>query len=162
MNLIQYEQYFNQIPIHFVLVSSFYHIDLIDEYESFIADLRSMKYKTPLLVLESYDLDTIAEKHDNIHDSFDGALLILDRFDVRNLTPYQRVTFLSEKEYIMKQIRRKMLEDKKAHLPEMQGLVADSFKIRKTELIASTYKGFRMTFRIEAPDNEPLSPQLWI
>ena len=157
MNLIDYENYFeNEITARYNRLNDFYHIDMF-EFDSFINDLRGGKFQTPFLALESYNIGTIAHNNDNIHDAISGALVIPDKFDHKRLSKAAKTSFLTETEEIIKQVRAKMLTDsmKPCHL--FHGLLPDSISICKTNVIADNYQGFRMQFSIESPDNTELS-----
>ena len=135
---------------------------MIDEFDNFVNELKTNKFQTPILLLESYTLGTIAPKLDNLHDSFEGAIVVLDKFDQRSLTKQQQSTFLADKEYICKQIRRKMLNDKMKHHPIMDGLQPETIKVEKTGIVGGTFKGYRMQFTIESPDNQQINPADWL
>ncbi len=157
MNLTEYENYFkNEIVEAYDRLNNFYHIDMF-EFNSFIDDLRGAKFKTPVLVLESYNVGTIANSSDNVHDAITGALVILDKFDFKGLNKENKTMFLTQTEEIIKQVRAKMLIDSNKPCHLLYGLLPESISIGKTNVIAGKFQGFRMQFSIESPDNTELS-----
>ena len=156
-NLSEYESYFKAISQSYTKLKGFYHIDLFD-FQNFLNDLRGSKLKTPLLVLETYNTNTIANGLYNIHDLQQGSLVILGNFDIKTLNPEKKTAFLSELEEITKQIRAKMLFDKRSsQCNPMSGLIPESISISRTETIAGNFQGFRMEFTIEAENEIKLS-----
>jgi hypothetical protein len=157
LTLSTYEAYFNEQIVHkYSKLNGFYHIDMF-EFDSFVNDLRSGIVKTPVLVLESYQVNTIAQKNDNIHNGLKGALTILGNFNLRQKASENKTAFLAEMESIIFQIRAKMLEDSKKACHVIYGLIPESITIGKTETIAGNFQGFRMSFAISDPDETELS-----
>jgi hypothetical protein len=148
ITLDKYEEYFRNLATKYSKIKDFCQIDMFD-FNTFVNDLRGNKWLTPLMVLETYNIGTIAQKMDNIHDVFDGALVILDRIDLHKATPALKTTFLGNCEAITKQIRLKMLLDKKKLEYFLSGLIPESMDIAKTDLIAGNYMGYRLNFTIE-------------
>jgi len=160
-NLTSYENYFKQIADNYPKIKGFYHVDLF-ELVSFLNDLRAGKFKTPLLVVESYDTNTSANGNYNIHDIQHGAILIIGCFDIKNLNPEKKTLFLTEMEEITKQVRNKMILDKRsANCSVMKGLIVDSISISRTETIAGNFQGYRMEFVINSENEIELSND-WI
>jgi len=160
-NLIDYELYFKQISESYTKLKGFYHIDLFD-FQNFLNDLRGEKFKTPLLILESYNTNTLYNGLYNINDVHHGAFTVLGNFDIKTLNPEKKTLFLSELEEITKQILTKMLMDKRSsQLNPMNGLIPESISISRTETVAGSFQGFRMEFTIET-ENEIKLSQEWI
>jgi hypothetical protein len=157
-DLTTYESYFKtEIVDKYPKIKGFYHIDLFD-FDSFLNDLRGAKFKTPLLVLETYNTNTLANGLYNINDIQHGSFVLLGNFDIKLLNPTTKITFLTEIEEIVKQIRAKMLQDKrKGPCNIMHGLIPDSISISRTETIAGNFQGFRMEFLIESENEIQLS-----
>lgn len=147
-NLTIYEQYFQQIVENYKLLKEFYHLDLF-QFATFEQNLRSAKFKTPLLILESYNKDMFEGGKFNIHNSIKGALVILTNFNIRGLDAAKKTALLTDLELIIEQVMNRMLLDKQTNCHKMKGLVISSISISPTELIASSFKGFRMEFTIE-------------
>jgi len=157
-NLSAYEAYFkDEIVGKYNKINGFYNIDLF-QFDTFLNDLRGKKFQTPLLILESYDIRLTANTQYNINDVLQGAIVILGNFDIRKLTSESKTVFLTEMETIIKEVRSKMLLDKRQPCHSMRNLVAESIVISKTEILAGEFQGFRMTFTINSP-NEPMLNQ---
>lgn len=160
MDLLAYEGYFSNLVAISKKINSFYHIDMF-EFKSFENDLRGGRFAAPMLILESYNLGTIAEKLDNITDVHDGALVLLGKFDPKLLNNANKTTFLAEVESIIRQIRTKMLNDKRIQCHFMNGLVPESMKIEKTDIIGGCFMGYRMAFTIESCNDNEIDGDFW-
>ena len=151
-----YQQYFASIVKSYSKLNSVYNIDMF-EFDSFLQDLRGRKIQVPTLVLEAYQIDTIANGQYNVHNNLSCALTVLGYFDKRKVTYESKTTFLTEMEEIIMQVRAKMLHDSRTHCKLMTGLLPESMKIAKTETIADGFQGFRMTFNIHDTDSTELT-----
>jgi len=147
-NLQEYEDYFKQIVENYEPLKQFYHIDLF-KFREFEQDLRSKKFKTPLLLLETYDKDISDNGKFNINQTLKGAFVIIDNFDIRIIRDSEKTEFLTNLENIAKQVVNKMIIDKQTSCNALNGLVIKSFSISITELIATSFKGFRIEFSIK-------------
>lgn len=159
--ITEYEAYFKRIADYYSEIKDFYHIDLfrMNEFEN---DLRGKKYTTPLLVLESYDIDLIANGIDNIHDVISGALVLLDEFDVKAFTQATMTEFIRKNEVRIKAIRDRMLLDyQHVYSYHIRGLEPNSLKIRQTDVIAARFQGFRLSFSIAVPHDLDLVESEW-
>ena len=160
-NLLSYELYFKQIYEKHNKLNGFYHIDLF-EFDTFLKDLRGGKFKTPLLILESYNTGTLVNGQYNVHDVLQGALVVLGKFDIKTIKPESKTTFLAELEDIIKQVKNKMLLDKRIPCSDMIGLIPESITISRTETIANNFQGYRMEFTINLINEPKLNPNHWI
>ena len=162
-NLTQYESYFrDEIVTKYQRINGFYHIDMF-EFDSFVRDLRGKKYEVPLLVLEPYTTGTIANYNDNICDAISGALVILGQYDPRTGKDEESKTaFLTSMEEITRQIKNKMIADKKIPYHPIRGLILPSISMAKTEVIANTFQGYRLSFSIETKADMELKTDDWI
>lgn len=161
LNLESYEAYFeSDIVGKYTKLRSFYHIDMFD-FDSFVNDLRGGIIKVPVLAMESYEVATVARKNDNIHNSFKGAITILNNFNVRTKTQINKTAFLAEIEKMMFQVRFRMLEDSKNACHILYGLLPESMIMQKTETLDGGFSGYRMTLEIAAPD-ETAPDENWI
>jgi len=152
----QYEKYFEeQIVNKYEKLNSFYRIDMF-EWDSFLNDLRHGKIKTPALILESYEEKSSATNNYNVNQHLTGALIILDKFDVHRKRKITKTLFLKNVQHIIKQVQTKMINDSTNNCEIMHGLNLSSFSIAKTDLIASSYEGYRMEFSISNPDGTGL------
>jgi len=151
-----YEEYFRNISRNFSVIKGFYTIDMF-EFSTFLSDLRGKKFQTPLLLLEAYNLGTLAYSLDNVIDVYDGAIVIIDEYDPRNFTSDKKTETLVKLDYMAKQIRAKMLIDCKQMEYLMRGLEPESMELSPTEIIASTFKGIRMQFTINCANDISLS-----
>jgi len=147
MNITYYQTYFKeQIFDKYIKLKEIYYIDFF-EFDNFIKDLRNSNLKTPILLIESYETETIGNGLYNIHDKFKCGLSVLGSFDLKNIKNSEKTTFLAELENIAQQIRAKMLIDKRSSPCNiMQGLDENSIGINRTEYIAGSYTGYRIDF----------------
>ena len=159
-NLTKYEQYFQNIANQYKKIEDFYHIDLF-EFDNFKNSLRGGNFQTPLLILETYNIGTVGNGQYNIHDIISGALVILGKFDIKQMKPEDKTIFLAEMEQITKEIRNKMIIDKRKNCHQLKGLIIASINIAKTETIASNFQGYRMEFTIELANEIKLTTDDW-
>jgi len=152
-----YENYFKtEILDKYAKIKRIINIDLFD-FDTFLNELKS--YKTadyPILVLENYQVKTIANHQHNIHNALSCGLSVLNFFDVRKKDVLTKSAFLTEMEHIILQIRKKMLDDSERNCMFLSGLIPDSIGIGKTETLAGGYLGYRMSFFIEDTDTTEL------
>jgi len=150
IDLTSYENYFKkEIFEKYPKLKAFHHIDLF-ERDTFFNALRDGKFKTPLLILETFDTGTLANGLYNINDILDGSILVINRFDVKQLNSEIKTTFLSECYDIVKQIRAKMILDKRSSPCNiLHGLDVNSMEISRSETLAGTFQGFGLSFKIE-------------
>jgi len=161
-SLSDYVKYFKEeIADRFTPLKDFYQIDMF-EFKAFEDNLRGGKFKTPLMVLEHYNRNTIARFTDNVHDELHGALVILGKYDIRDTSPATRMQFLIDIETIALQVRLKMIMDHKTPCRPLKGLVIPSMQITKTETIANNFQGYRLEFTIEEKALFELDAESWI
>lgn len=156
MTIETYEEYFRNIVAQYAKLTSFWAIDMF-EFKDFEANLRQGKVKTPALVLEHYANSTTGQLN-NVHDSLDCAFVILDRFDIKNLTISE---FLVNTERMAKEVRLKMLQDSEKNCAALSGLVLESIHIVKTETIGGSFMGYRISFQIVQVDETVLTAEDW-
>ncbi len=151
MNLLEYENYFKNIVSNYEKIRGIYLIDMF-EYDSFVNDLRGNKFQTPLIVLENYTTKTSGD-FNNLHDSIQSALVILDKFDAKKLN---KTEFLHNIEHLTKQLKLKMIKDSVSCKGAMNGLSINSLSYSKTNTIANLFQGYRLEFSLEHKDRTKL------
>lgn len=151
IDIQSYENYFNNIVAIYGLLNGFYAVDMF-EFDSFLNDLKGGEVPCPALALEYYEEDTSAVNSQNLHDNVSGAIIILDKFDIKYKTPDEKTAFLKKVYDIIKQVKKRMIEDSYEDCNIMFGLDYNSISIKKTDLLAGDYMGYRMEFTIINPD----------
>jgi len=159
-DLKTYESYFeNEVVGKYEPLKGFFPIDMFD-FDNFVNNLKTGKIKQPCLVLESFE-NSFSGTGYNVSEFTHGAIIILDKFDVRKKEKEVKTLFLQNVRKIIKQVLQKMIEDSNLQCSFLQGLDISSIKIAKTDLIAGQFLGYRMEFSLVNPDETQLD-KFWI
>ena len=148
IDVATWETFCNRFRDEFHIVESVYPIDILD-MQTATEEIR--KLKSPILVCEDFTVSTIAHKADNINDNFMLALLVLEKFTVRNNKAADKSALLQSTYSSIKEIKNLMIAGKLSTCEFVSGLNIESMLIEKVGPVLDQHYGWRLSFDIITP-----------